>query len=33
MPKPTIVVLDGDQTGQELLLESLRLLAPDVIGL
>jgi len=33
MPKPTIVVLDGDQTGQELLLESLRLLAPEVIGL
>lgn len=33
MPKPTIVVLDGDETGQELLLESLRVLAPDVIGL
>jgi isocitrate dehydrogenase (NAD+) len=30
--KPTVVVLDGDQTGQELLLESLRVLAPDVIG-
>jgi len=29
---PTVVVLDGDQTGQELLLESLRVLAPDVIG-
>jgi isocitrate dehydrogenase (NAD+) len=28
-----IVVLEGDQTGQELLEESLRLLAPDVIGL
>src|SRR3954466_4387683 len=28
----TIVVLEGDQTGQELLEESLRLLAPDVIG-
>src|SRR6266550_1180331 len=27
-----IVVLGGDQTGQELLEESLRLLAPDVIG-
>jgi isocitrate/isopropylmalate dehydrogenase len=33
VPKPTIVVLDGDQTGQELLDESLRVLAPDVIGL
>ncbi|GAC1454240.1 MAG: homoisocitrate dehydrogenase [Vulcanimicrobiaceae bacterium] len=33
MPKPTIVVLEGDQTGQELLVESLRVLAPDVIGL
>jgi isocitrate dehydrogenase (NAD+) len=29
----TIVVLEGDQTGQELLEEALRLLAPDVIGL
>jgi isocitrate dehydrogenase (NAD+) len=29
----TIVVLDGDETGQELLEESLRVLAPDVIGL
>ena len=29
----TIVVLEGDQTGQELLEESMRLLAPDVIGL
>jgi isocitrate dehydrogenase (NAD+) len=28
----TIVVLEGDQTGQELLEESLRLLAPEVIG-
>ena len=28
----TIVVLDGDQTGQELLEEALRVLAPDVIG-
>ncbi len=26
-----IIVLDGDETGQELLLESLRVLAPDVI--
>jgi isocitrate dehydrogenase len=28
----TIVVLDGDQTGQELLEEALRVLASDVIG-
>jgi isocitrate dehydrogenase (NAD+) len=28
----TIVVLEGDQTGQELLDEALRTLAPDVIG-
>src|SRR3954454_17902188 len=28
----TIVVLEGDQTGQELLEEGLRLLRPDVIG-
>jgi isocitrate dehydrogenase (NAD+) len=28
----TIAVLEGDQTGQELLEESLRVLAPDVIG-
>jgi isocitrate/isopropylmalate dehydrogenase len=28
----TIVVLEGDQTGQELLEEGLRTLAPDVIG-
>jgi isocitrate/isopropylmalate dehydrogenase len=28
-----IAVLEGDQTGQELLEESLRVLAPDVIGL
>jgi isocitrate dehydrogenase (NAD+) len=28
----TIVVLDGDETGQELLEESLRVLGPDVIG-
>jgi isocitrate/isopropylmalate dehydrogenase len=33
VPKPTVVVLGGDQTGQELLLESLRVIAPDVIGL
>jgi isocitrate dehydrogenase (NAD+) len=29
----TIVVLEGDQTGQELLEEALRTLAPDVIGI
>jgi isocitrate dehydrogenase (NAD+) len=29
----TIVVLEGDQTGQELLEESLRVLSPDVIGI
>ena len=29
----TIVVLEGDETGQELLEQSLRVLAPDVIGL
>src|SRR5512141_620963 len=29
----TIVVLEGDQTGQELLEESLRVVAPDVIGI
>jgi hypothetical protein len=28
----TIVILEGDETGQELLEESLRVLAPDVIG-
>ena len=32
MKLDTIVVLEGDQTGQELLEESLRVLAPDVIG-
>ena len=32
MNPDTIVVLEGDQTGQELLEESLRVLAPDVIG-
>ncbi|QKG85241.1 isocitrate dehydrogenase [Kroppenstedtia pulmonis] len=31
--KKTIVVLKGDQTGQELLEEALRVLSPDVIGL
>jgi isocitrate/isopropylmalate dehydrogenase len=33
MSERTIVVLDGDDTGQELLDEALRVLAPDVIGL
>ena len=33
MAGPTIVVLEGDQTGQELLDQALRVLAPDVIGL
>src|SRR5690242_21140790 len=33
MTGTTIVVLEGDETGQELLEESLRVLAPDVIGL
>ena len=28
----TIVVLEGDETGQELLEEALRVVAPDVIG-
>src|SRR5256885_7005795 len=28
----TIVVLEGDETGQELLEEALRVLAPDAIG-
>ncbi len=32
MELKTIVVLEGDQTGHELLEESLRVLAPDVIG-
>jgi isocitrate/isopropylmalate dehydrogenase len=33
MPSPTIAVLHGDQTGEELLREALRLLDPSVIGL
>ena len=33
MDAKTIVVLDGDQTGQELLDEALRVLQPDVIGI
>jgi isocitrate/isopropylmalate dehydrogenase len=31
--RQTIVVLDGDETGQELLEEALRILAPEVTGL
>ena len=30
---PTIVIMHGDQTGEELLLEGLRVLDPEVIGL
>ncbi|MDQ6826483.1 MAG: isocitrate/isopropylmalate family dehydrogenase [Candidatus Eremiobacteraeota bacterium] len=33
MPEPTIVVLEGDQTGQELLAEALRVLQAPVIGI
>jgi isocitrate dehydrogenase (NAD+) len=33
MKSNTIVVLEGDETGQELLEEALRVLEPDVIGL
>src|SRR5919201_686009 len=33
MERRTIVVLGGDQTGQELLEEALRTISPDVIGL
>ena len=32
MDVDTIVVLEGDETGQELLEESLRVLTPDVMG-
>src|ERR671932_2737566 len=33
MEAKAIVVLEGDQTGQELLEQALRVLAPDVTGL
>jgi isocitrate dehydrogenase (NAD+) len=33
MDTRTIVVLEGDETGQELLEEALRVLAPDVVGI
>ena len=32
MATPTIVVLEGDETGQELLVEALRVLEPGVVG-
>lgn len=32
MPTDTIVVLEGDETGQELLVDALRVLDPEVIG-
>ena len=32
MPRRTVAVLQGDQTGQELLEEALRVLQPDVVG-
>jgi isocitrate dehydrogenase (NAD+) len=32
MPTPVIVVLEGDQTGQELLAQALRVLQPEAIG-
>jgi isocitrate/isopropylmalate dehydrogenase len=33
LPTPTLVVLEGDQTGQELLVEALRVIDPCVTGL
>src|SRR5579875_2915688 len=33
MSNPTIVVMEGDQTGQELLEEALRVMSPDIVGL
>jgi isocitrate dehydrogenase (NAD+) len=33
VPVPTVVVLEGDETGQELLVEALRVLEPGVIGM
>ena len=33
MDSRTIVVLEGDETGQELLEQALRVLAPEVIGI
>ena len=32
MATPTVAVLHGDQTGEELLIEALRVLEPDVLG-
>jgi isocitrate dehydrogenase (NAD+) len=31
-PSATIIVCDGDETGQELLIESLRVMTPDLLG-
>ena len=31
-PSATIVVCDGDETGQELLVESLRAMTPELLG-
>jgi len=31
--RPTIVILEGDETGQELLEQACRVLEPDVVGL
>jgi isocitrate dehydrogenase (NAD+) len=33
VPTPTIVVLEGDETGQELLIEAMRVLDHDVVGM
>jgi isocitrate dehydrogenase (NAD+) len=33
MAETTIAVLEGDETGQELLEEAVRVLAPEVVGL
>src|SRR6266511_2256255 len=33
MAETTVAVLEGDETGQELLEEALRVLAPEVVGL
>jgi len=32
LPAPTLVILEGDQTGQELLADAMRILEPAVIG-
>src|SRR2546423_8568503 len=33
MQPRTVVILEGDETGQELLEEAVRVLAPDVVGI